>query len=156
MRQKGFTLVELSIAIAVMSISAGVTSMNYSAFGQHTAKNEAERVAAFIQGHISREDLARRGLWIQVNSDNIQVWYGFSEAFRTMESSDLKAYHGCKYTPSAQKLCYRIKKSAVPVTWKVISDDSTVLTGSGTDGQHYITVEGTDQKSMNVIIRRKS
>ena len=150
--RRAFTLTEVLVAVAVMSIMAGVMALNSSTVGQQTAKREAERVAAFIQGHISRENIARRGLWFQVNGNNIQVWNGLQT--NSQELPPLNAKQGCVYTIDKTKLCYRIKQTAIPAGWNSIEDDSTVVTDSGINGQHYIQIQGADKKSLNVIIGR--
>lgn len=152
MKSKGVTLTEVLVAIAVMSIMSGVMALSSATVGQQTAKREAERVAAFIQGHISRENIAKRGLWFQVNENSIQVWHGLSS--NAQEVPKLDAYHGCKYTPSQVKMCYNVKAFSKGLGWKAISGDSTVGTDNGTKGQHYISVEGADKKSLYVIIGR--
>ncbi len=151
-KYRAFTLTEVLVAVAIMSIMAGVMALNSATVGKQTAKREAERVAAFIQGHISRENIARRGLWFQVNENNIRVWYGFNR--QEQEMPKLNANQGCVYTMVDTKtnLCYRTK--SVPSDWVLIADDSTVITDSGTNGQHYITVNGADKKSLNVLIGR--
>ena len=155
MKHKGITLLETLIAITIMSIMAGVMMLSSATVGQQSARREAERVAAFIQGHISRENIAKRGLWFQVNEDNIQVWYGFKgDPSSTAAKSCLKANQGCVYSPAKSKLYYHIKTSNYVNGWYIISDDSTVIIGSGTNGQHYITIEGADKKSLDVIIGR--
>ena len=150
---RAFTLTEVLVAVAVMSIMAGVMALNSSTVGQQTAKREAERVAAFIQGHISRENIAKRGLWFQVNENNIQVWNGLKN--KEQELKPLNANQGCVYTITSSKLCYRIRESVKPSEWELIADDSTVVTDSGTNGQHCIKIEGADKKYSNVIIGRK-
>ena len=154
MRHKGITLLETLIAITIMSIMAGVMMLSSATVGQQSARREAERVAAFIQGHISRENISKRGLWLQVNSKDIQVWYGFKKTsfLATEANSYLKANQGCTYTTATKKLYYHIK--SVVSDWELISNDSTVVTDSGTKGQYYITVEGADKKSLNVLIGR--
>ena len=157
MRHKGVTLLETIIAITIMSIMAGVMALSSATVGQQSARREAERVAAFIQGHISRENIAKRGLWFRVNSKDIKVWYGFKNIplSATEANSCLKANQGCTYNAAKSKLYYHIVASNYVSEWEVISDDSTVSVSSGTKGQHYITVEGADNKSLNVIIGRK-
>ena len=152
MGHKGVTLLETLIAITIMSIMAGVMMLSSSTVGQQSARREAERVAAFIQGHISRENIARRGLWFQVNEDNIQVWYGFDYSSKKQQNPDFKANSGCTYTTATKNLYYHIK--SVVSGWELISNDSTVVTDSGTKGGYYITVEGADKKSLNVLIGR--
>ena len=157
MRKKALTLTEVLVAITIMSIMAGVMALSSATVGQQSARREAERVAAFIQGHISRENISKRGLWLQVNSKDIQVWYGFKKTsfLATEANSYLKANQGCTYNAAKSKLYYHIVASNYVSEWEVISDDSTVSVSSGTKGQHYITVEGADNKSLNVIIGRK-
>ena len=84
MRHKGITLLETLIAITIMSIMSGVMALSSATVGQQSARREAERVAAFIQGHINRENIAKRGLWFQVEEDNIQVWHGFSSSSKIL------------------------------------------------------------------------
>ena len=154
-KHRAFTLTEVLVAVAVMSIMAGVMALNSATVGKQTAKREAERVAAFIQGHISRENIARRGLWFQVKTDSIEVWHGFDYNTSRLQSPPFNATSGCSYTASQTKLCYHIKQSNLEFGWKIISDDSTAVTDSETNGQHYITVNGADKKYSNVIIGRK-
>ena len=154
MGRKGVTLTEVLIAIAIMSIMSGVMALSSATVGQQTAKKEAERAAAFIQGHISRENIAQRGLWFQVNTDSIEVWHGHDDISKIPQNPLFKANAGCSYVPSKAKLCYHIKQSSQSSGWEVISDDSTVVTDSTANGRHYITITGADQKSLNVIIGR--
>ena len=154
-KRRAFTLVEVVIALAIMSIMAGVMALNSAAVGQHTAKKEAERVAAFIQGHISRANIAMRGVWFEVKTDSIEVRHGFEYSTSIPQNPPFNANSGCSYTASQAKLCYNIKKSKIQTGWEIISDDSTVITDSGTNGQHCITIEGADKKYSNVIIGRK-
>ena len=159
--KKAFTVTEMLLAVAIMSIVAGIMALNLPAVGQYTAKREAERVAVFLQGHISKENIARRGLWFKVNDDSIQVWYGL-KAVNTKEQavSTLNANQGCKYIPSLQYLCYHINKSIISKhvwgspSWILISDDSTVVTGTGKSKQLYITVKGAGSTTCDVIIGR--
>ena len=153
--RKAFTLTEVLVAVAIMSIMAGVMALNSTTVGQQSAKREAERVAAFIQGHISRENIARRGLWFQVKENSIKVWHGFDDLSKELQTPEFKANSGCTYTSSTSKFYYHIKQSSFASDWILIADDSTVITDSGTNGQHIITVEGADKKSLNVIIGRK-
>ena len=157
-KHRAFTLTEVLVAVAVMSIMAGVMALNSSTVGQQTAKREAERVAAFIQGHISRANIAMRGVWFNVNEDNIFVEYGFAYFSKERQYPDFKANTGCKY--SVHKLFYNIESQktlddAKSYGWSLISKDSTVVTDSGTNGQHCIQIEGADKKYSNVIIGRK-
>ena len=152
MRMKAFTLTEVLVAVAIMSIMAGVMSLNSATVGQQTAKREAERVAAFIQGHINRENIARRGLWFKVNDDNIQVGYGFSYSLNILQDTNFKASTGCTYAAKTQQLRYRVTHEVSD--WLLISDDSTVVTGTGTNKQLYITVTGANNKTCDVIIGR--
>ena len=159
MRHKGITLLETLIAITIMSIMAGVMMLSSATVGQQSARREAERVAAFIQGHISRANITRRGLWFEVKEDNINVSYGFTLNSQQIQYPDLKANTGCKY--SEHKLFYNIdsqtiQADAVNKKWYMISKDSTVVVSDGSqNGQHCITVQGADNKSLNVIIGRK-
>lgn len=150
-KHRAFTLTEVLVAVAVMSIMAGVMALNSATVGKQTAKREAERVAAFIQGHINKSNIAMHGLWFVVNQNNIQVWYGFSS--QQQEKPQLNANQGCVYTIENAKLCYRTK--SVPSGWNAIEDDSTAVTDSVENGQHIITIEGADKKYSNVIIGRK-
>ena len=152
-KHRAFTLTEVLVAVAVMSIMAGVMALNSATVGKQTAKREAERVAAFIQGHITRANIAMRGVWFEVKPDSIEVWHGFDYNTSRLQSPPFNATSGCSYTASKTKLCYRTK--SVPLEWNAISDDSTVVTDSGENGQHIITIEGADKKYSNVIIGRK-
>ena len=158
MRHKGITLLETLIAITIMSIMAGVMMLSSATVGQQSARREAERVAAFIQGHISRANIAMRGLWFDVNEDNIRVGYGFTHNQQQIQSPDFKANTGCKYSP--KQLFYNVQSQESQTTakshgWSMISQDSTVVTDTEANGQHCITVTGADNKSLNVIIGRK-
>ena len=105
--RKAFTLTEVLVAITIMSIMSGVMALSSATVGQQSARREAERVAAFIQGHINRENIVRRGLWFKVNEDNIQVWHGLTQNSQVVP--ELKANSGCKYTP--KNLCYNVSYS---------------------------------------------
>ena len=158
MIHKGVTLTEVLVAITIMSIMAGVMALNSSTVGQQSAKREAERVAAFIHGHISRANTAMRGVWFQVNEDNIRVGYGFKYDAQQIQYPDFKANTGCKY--SQHQLFYNIESqtnqlSATNNQWSMIPKNSTVVTDSGKNGQQCIKIEGADQKSLYVIIGRK-
>ena len=157
--RKAFTLTEVLVAVAIMSIMAGVMALNSATVGQQSAKREAERVAAFIQGHISRENMAKRGLWFEVQDDSIKVWHSLKGKEDLQEDPELKASNGCKYSSSSPKMCYGIRESVLEdfslKSWKLISKDNTAVTDSGTKAQYYITVEGADKESVNVIIGRK-
>ena len=100
-------------------------ALSSATVGQQSARREAERVAAFIQGHINRENIAKRGLWFQVEEDNIQVWHGFSSSSKISQSPDFKANSGCKYTTATKQLYYHIKSSSFVKDWILISDDTT-------------------------------
>lgn len=157
MKKAAFTLTEVLVAIAIMSIMAGIMALNSASVGQQSAQKEAERVAAFIQGHITRENIAQRGLWFEVKPDSIEVWHGLKG--NTNAVPKLNANQGCSYGSSTAKLCYNIREnillSSNMSSWKLISTDSTVVTEEGTNGQHYIRVQGADNKSLNVIIGRR-
>ena len=157
MKKVAFTLTEVLVAITIMSIMAGVMALTSATVGQQTAKREAERVAAFIQGHISRENIAQRGLWFEIKTDSIEVWHGLKG--NTNAVPKLNANQGCSYGPSTAKLCYNIRENILlkgdMSLWKLISADSTVVTEEGTNGQHYIRVQGADNKFLNVIIGRR-
>lgn len=155
MKKVAFTLTEVLVAITIMSIMAGVMALTSATVGQQTAKREAERVAAFIQGHISRENIAQRGLWFEIKTDSIEVWHGLKG--NTNAVPKLNANQGCSYGASTTKLCYNIGKTTLlnQSSWKLISADSTVVTEEGTNGQHYIRVQGADNKFLNVIIGRR-
>ena len=152
-KHRAFTLTEVLVAVAVMSIMAGVMALNSATVGKQTAKREAERVATFIQGHINKSNIAMHGLWFVVNPDSIEVRHGFDYYTSIPQTPPFNANSGCSYTASKTQLCYRIK--FVPSGWNAISDDSTVVTDSGENGQHIITIEGADKKYSNVIIGRK-
>lgn len=157
MKKNAFTITEVVVAMTIMLITAGVLSMKSSGVWQQTAQKEAERAAAFIQGHISRENMAKRGLWFEVQDDSIKVWHGLEK--NSEEIPELKASNGCKYSSSSPKMCYGIRESVLEdfslKSWKLISKDNTAVTDSGTKAQYYITVEGADKESVNVIIGRK-
>ncbi len=152
MKNKGITLTEVLVAITIMSIMAGVMALSSATVGQQTAKREAERVAAFIQGHISRDNIAKRGLWFDVKTDSIEVWHGYDTGSKILQNPPFKANAGCTYTN--HNLCYHIAGSRKPEKYHIISDDSTVVTDNTTNGQYCIIVTGADRKSSNVIIGR--
>ena len=159
MKKNAFTITEVVVAMTIMLITAGVLSMKSSGVWQQTAQKEAERAAAYIQGHISRENMAKRGLWFEVQDDSIKVWHSLKGKEDLQEDPELKASNGCKYSSSSPKMCYGIREAVLEdfslKSWKLISKDNTAVTDSGTKAQYYITVEGADKESVNVIIGRK-
>ena len=57
MRRKALTLTEVLTGLAILSILAGVMTLNSATVGQQTARREAERVAAFFRAHMLRARL---------------------------------------------------------------------------------------------------
>ncbi len=166
-KHKAFTFTEVMIAMTIMAILAAAMNMNMTKVAQQTPQKEAERVAAFMQTEINRANIAMHGVWIQVNEYNIQVGYGSAYNAWQLQSHDLKATAGCKYSTKndnrKSKFFYNIESqskqdNATSHGWTMISKDSTVVADTNTDTQpkeYYFTVERADQQSCNVIIRGK-
>ena len=158
MKRKAFTLTELLIGMLIMVITAGVFTLNSNMIGRHTAKREAERVAAYIQTHFRKADITQNVLWITITSEEIEIKAGeFYDylAYTNAKSVDepLHASTGCTF-PDNLRLVYPATKDRKQgaITFKPVSSGASVNIGTDTEGQYCLTVNGADGETYNVLI----
>ena len=149
MKHKALSIIELLIAITIMGISAGAVALSLNAVGKQGAKNEAEKVARYIQSHLRMADVTKDVLWLDIASDKIEVRTG-----KTYDSSAepkepvCNASKKCSYSSTTTPLLYNL----IDAEHKVISKDAAVKTSEDIGGQYHITVNGADGKAYYVLI----
>lgn len=103
MRRKGFTLVELIIAIMIMGILAGAMTLN-STMSRQTARKEAEKVALLLSSLTQRADRIKGSFDIVLQDQK-----GTTDEYQTISvdwhvgkllglSLPLKASTGCSFS----------------------------------------------------------
>ena len=170
MRRKALTLVEALIALSIMSILAGMMTLNGSTVGEQTTKREAERVAGFFRTHMLRADMTHDVLWFDVNKDNISLKTGInapSEYSPSQETAKLEASAKCSFLKETASLylSYNYDKyyKSIGKSYDVIPEFSSVDIGAITidqpaeiNGRHCLTISGADGKYCIVSISKES
>ena len=166
MRRKGLSLIELIVGMTILSITAGIMTLNGSAVGKRSAKREAERVRAYIAGHIHRANVSNRAFWMTVQEDSIDVKTGLDDV-NTKQEASLEAGLGCKYTPFskasdgyAEKTTLNLRYNydnndySTYTLYRLIDLNSAVSLSTDKGGKFCITVTDASNHICNVIIGR--
>ena len=167
MRRKALTLTEVLTGLAILSILAGVMTLNSATVGQQTARREAERVAVFLQTHILRANLTRDVLWLTVDNSATPntITAATGKASDTLlKTETLEAREKCSFSPALKlvhnfNLIYRTDDNTRDHT-KISADASIdigpVMASEGNDipGWYRLTVKGADEKYCNVLISK--
>ena len=155
MRRKALTLTEVLTGLAILSILAGVMTLNSATVGQQTARREAERVAAFLQSHILRANLTRNVLWVTVSNaeapHSIEVRTG-TDFNVPLKTDKLEASDKCFFSTESSKLVYN--KSSDTGTYTKIPANASVDIGPQTDGLHCLQIDGANGKTCFVRISK--
>ncbi len=157
--RKGVTLTELLIGITIMSILAGVMTLNGNTIGQQTARREADRVAAFFRAHLNRANMTHDVVWFTVTVDetpnHIEARTGIYFA-SPLKTDKLEAREKCSFTPKLY-LIYNTSKEMVANTnrYYMITANASVDIGPATADMHCITVTGADGKTCTVRISKQ-
>ena len=154
--RKGVTLTELLIGITIMSILAGVMTLNGNTIGQQTARREADRVAAFFRAHLNRANMTHDVVWFTVTVDEtphrIDAQIG-SNKYNPLKIDKLEAREKCSFSTSSNKLLYNTKVNALGYT--ILPANASVDIGPATANLHCITVTGADGKTCTVRISKQ-
>ena len=165
MKHRAFSLIELLIVLLILSITAMVTSLNMNKFTEQTARNDAEKAAAFINNKIHRAAMKGVGFRLTVNDDSLASEYGLDDDNMTSEEA-LNAGKGCSFalyaksgtsygTSTKNKLYCNVNGSSVSIrNWYKISDDCFARTSTQEEGEYYIKVSDSAGNFCNVIIAR--
>ena len=153
--RKGVTLTELLIGITIMSILAGVMTLNGNTIGQQTARREADRVAAFFRAHLNRANMTHDVVWFTVVDDDtpnrIDVQIG-TDRNNPLKTDKLEAREKCSFSTSYHMLVYNKNGAGF---YKTISADASVDIGPETAGMYCLTVIGADGKTCTVRISKQ-
>ncbi len=153
MRRIAMTLTEILIGLSIMSILAGVMTLNSNTIGQQTARREAERVAAFFRTHIHRANMTHDVVWFTVSvagtPNRIDVQIGDNKTY-PLKTDKLEAMEKCSFSPNL-KLVYN-KNSAGQ--YYTIPADASVDIGPENTAFHCLTVTGADGKTCTVRISK--
>lgn len=154
MKHKAFTLIEMVIAIAIMGIMATAVVMNSRTLTKHSAKDEAVRVAAYMQSHLRRADINKDVLWFDIDSEKQKIELRIGEKYLSAElqKPDLEASGGCSYSYSSSSNRLLYNKNTTSSTYDTISNDAYVTASADANAKHYITVTGADSKKYYVLI----
>ena len=163
MRRKALTLVEALIALSIMSILAGMMTLNGSTVGEQTTKREAERVAGFFRSHMLRADMTHDVLWFDVKPSSISLSTGIEAP--TQETAKLEASAKCSFLKEAASLylSYNYDKAYTSLegSYGIIPafssvDISAIKTNvndlTAIDGRYCLTISGADNKHCIVSI----
>ena len=141
MKHKAFTLIEMVIAIAIMGIMATAVVMNSRTLTKHSAKDEAVRVAAYMQSHLRRADINKDVLWFDIDSDKQKIELRKGKEYdSSVDPEKLEANGGCSYSYSSSS------------NRLLISNDAYVTASADANAKHYITVTDADSKKYYVLI----
>lgn len=152
--RKGVTLTELLIGITIMSILAGVMTLNGNTIGQQTARREADRVAAFFRAHLNRANMTHDVVWFTVNVDDtpnridVQIGYDIASPLKT---DKLEASEKCSFSTSSENLVYNKNNAG---GYGTIHADASVDIGPVTSGLYCLTVTGADGRTCTVRISK--
>ena len=154
MTRRGFTLVEILIAIAIMGILAGTMTLSGNSAGQ-TARKEAEKVAALISSAVQRADRMNLSFDVKINNDNVISVDWSQNAPKHMTNNPLKASKGCKYvlhnnTSSSNLLSFTYAPMNYPnsVLVETRKDTPTLpanryyIEVTGKSGHYYVLISG--------------
>ena len=165
MKYEAFSLTEMLIVMLILSVTAGVTTLNMNKFAGQTAHAEAERAAAFINSKLHRAVMKRVGFRITVNDDSIASYYGLDYS-NMIPENPMSADKGCSFTlyaksgtsygiASNHRLYCNVSSSIFDTSqWSKISEDCSVRISTEEEGEYYIKVTDESGKSCNVIIAR--
>lgn len=148
------------MGITIMSILAGVMTLNASSIGQQTAKREAERVAAYIQDRMRRADKTHSVVWFTVTKTEIEVRTGYDYDSATVEAPTFTATGKCEYSTELKLVYPRDEDKDLGSvhgggTYKHAVQGASITLDTGTVSGTYLTVHGEDGKDCNVIIGRE-
>lgn len=153
--RKGVTLTELLIGITIMSILAGVMTLNGNTIGQQTARREADRVAGFFRTHLLRANMTHDVVWFTVVDDDtpnrIDVQIG-TDRNNPLKTDKLEAREKCSFSTSYKTLVYNKNNAGL---YKTILADASVDIGPKTAGMYCLTVTGADGKTCTVRISKQ-
>ena len=153
MRRKALTLTEVLTGLSILSILAGVMTLNSATVGQQTARREAERVVAFFRSHILRANRTHDVVWFTVDVDetpnSIEAKIG-TDQDSPLKTDKLEAREKCSFSTSTKKLVYNKDNQG---TYNTIPANASVDIDSGTGG-YSLTVNGADGKSCAVRISK--
>ena len=157
MRQKAFTITELSIAMLIMTTMAAAVALSTNAAKQ-TAKNEADRIAIVLRRLIETADRTHSVFWFIPEDNNIYVVRKKTYASSAREKLDFKVSGGCSFSssPGSQKgLGYNTDEK---VKYAVISTASTpavrveVSSETKSEAKFTVTVKGADSSTCYVYV----
>ena len=162
MRRKALTLVEALIALSIMSILAGMMTLNGSTVGEQTTKREAERVAGFFRTHMLRADMTHDVLWFDVKPSNISLKTGL-EYGSLQETASLDASAKCSFLQNGANLQLVYNKdyqignyNKIPAFSSVDISAITIDQPAEINGRHCLTISGADGKYCIVSISKES
>lgn len=144
-RLRGFTLVEVMIAVSIMGIMAAVIAFNVE-FTKQSAKHEAEKVVMYIQNLMKKSDRMHTSFDIDVEDKVIVASWGIHGTRK--ESFD--ATPGCTYTPdlphnSKKRLIYDrnnlTNKAKVAITDSKSGYDYYIEIADSSGTVHYVGIE---------------
>ena len=153
MMRKGVTLTELLIGITIMSILAGVMTLNGNTIGQQTARREADRVAAFFRAHLNRANMTHDVVWFTVTPNRIDVQIG-DERTSPLKTDKLEASEKCSFPTSSTSFKRLVYNKNNAGEYGTIHADASVDIGPATAGLHCLTVTGADGRTCTVRISK--
>ena len=165
MNRHAMSLVELLAGLAILSVTAGIMTLSSTAVGRKSAKREAEKVCAYISGHIHRANMMNATFWMTVQEDGITVKTGLDDHNAKPEAA-IEASTGCKYTafrrgsssytentPLNLRYNYENDKDSYRLYY-LISLNSAVSLSTDKAGKFCIAVTDAASNTCNVIIGR--
>lgn len=100
--EESFTLIELVLVLALISIVIGVTFPQFSkSYGYRTVQNEAEKIGSFIRYVQTKSRVDRKDYKVVLGEDN--YWYVFKKDGKEISSKKYKIRSGLELKNKGDK-----------------------------------------------------